>query len=205
MKRIFSLILMFSSFCPDHAQAGNDLNLTVCVASIHRDPSGKDQTNPGAGLEYFASMPDYRIGPLTPYFAGGGAYCKDSNYQTPDGHRYDSELPNRAYLHADAGLEFKPMEALNMGVAIRLGAANYRAVGELMDLPHAGDFAIAPVPDFRFSLEPQAMGIEKKETLAFVLDHLSLDVTWAIDPAENKGGFVAFVFNWSVPLSRPGD
>jgi hypothetical protein len=199
MLRFILIVVVLS--VPKHAQTASSVNVTFCVASLHRDPEGKDQFNPGVGLEYFASLPNYKIGTLTPYVAVGGAYCKDSNYLSPDGHRYDSYLPNRAYLHADAGLEFKLTDALKMGAALRLAAANYRSVGELMNLPHVGQFAIAPVPDFRFSVEPKALGIDEGSTLGLVLDHLSLDVTTAIDPRQSKGGFVGFAINWSIPLN----
>jgi hypothetical protein len=206
MKRVFCSILIVSGLLlSKRAQAQESLNITVCVASLHVHPGHKDQTNPGAGLEYLYSAPHFRIGPLTPFFAAGGAYCKDSNYQTPDGHKYDTEAPNRAYLHADAGLEFRPLDALRIGAAVRLGAANYRAVGELMDLPHIGDFVIAPVPDFRFFLDPKALGVEEGAALDVALRHLSLDVTTAVDPRIGKGGFVGFAFNWSIPLSRPNE
>jgi hypothetical protein len=194
----FWLLASFGRAPPANADSG--VNVTVCLTARHLHPKGKEQNNLGAGLEYFRTLPQRAWGAFTPYLAAGAAYCRDSYETAADGRRIASDLPNRVYLHGDAGVEFKPLDAVKIGVAARLGAANYRAAGRMMDLPHAGDFVVVPVPDLRLSLEPQALGVEENTIASLVLKRMSLDVTPAVDPRNGGRGFVAFALDWSIPL-----
>jgi hypothetical protein len=177
------------------ALAEEQLNINACLTAQHFRP-GMVEFNPGLGAERMWTFPQYAFNAITPYAAAGAALCRDSYYElAQDGRKYDDHIPNRLYLNLDAGGQFV-FDPLNIGIGLRLAAADYRRDRHMLWLPHIGEFAIVPAPNIRLSYDSR-LSVFVPTVSESIFRHVYLDITPAITPFKPNDGFIAFKIGWS--------